>query len=649
MRAAGLHVAPACIFLSFTERGSITMNNSPNHQLEEHAWKVIEAAAQGYGIKASAITHDNYNRVWARDAVVTGLAILVNEKKSLYPSFLQSLQYLQKAAAPNGQIPSNVSIDSNGNITAVSYGGPVGRTDCSFWWTIGAINYLRRVNEDSLKSEVLIHTEKIFKLAESWEFNYQGLMHLPVSSNWADEYITGGYVLYDQLLRYWALYLAGDFFGRKEWSDQAIKIKISIKKHFCLEAELNQSLFTAAQREQLKSFQLSEGFISSFTATQIIKRYDCWSIALLILLNIPSEATVEVLWKALEKEWKKTGAGIPAFWPVIDEKDPYFEQLLYNHSYRFKNKPGHFHNGGIWPVTNSFLITALFAAGKPTEARQLLKGLSTKLNESVNDHPFPEYFDLYQQEPQGVNQLCYSASGYLLAQKAASSIADVMQALGLNMRVQWQQAETNARATAGRIIEQLAIPGSEVLTITIAGESGCGKTTLGRAMEQEFSLKGYKTLLFHQDDYFKLPPKQNHQQRVDDFSKIGVEEVSLDKLDEDIRKIKQQTENQLTIPVMNWVTDTREFKQIDIRDVQIVIIEGTYTTLLREADHRIFMSASHEQTKQNRINRNRETVTEFIERVLEKESGIIQSHRPLADIVLTPDGSLLLSSDSRAV
>ena len=80
------------------------MNSNPTHLLEDRAWQVIEAAAQGYGIKASAITHDNYNRVWARDAVVTGLAILANEKKSLYPSFLQSLQYLQKAAAPNGQI-----------------------------------------------------------------------------------------------------------------------------------------------------------------------------------------------------------------------------------------------------------------------------------------------------------------------------------------------------------------------------------------------------------------------------------------------------------------------------------------------------------------------------------------------------------------
>jgi hypothetical protein len=29
-------------------------------------------------------------------------------------------------------------------------------------------------------------------------------LYVPLSGNWADEYITDGYVLYDQLLRVWA-------------------------------------------------------------------------------------------------------------------------------------------------------------------------------------------------------------------------------------------------------------------------------------------------------------------------------------------------------------------------------------------------------------------------------------------------------------
>jgi hypothetical protein len=36
----------------------------------------------------------------------------------------------------------------------------------------------------------------------TWEFNNKGLLYVPLSGNWADEYITDGYVLYDQLLRF---------------------------------------------------------------------------------------------------------------------------------------------------------------------------------------------------------------------------------------------------------------------------------------------------------------------------------------------------------------------------------------------------------------------------------------------------------------
>jgi hypothetical protein len=32
-------------------------------------------------------------------------------------------------------------------------------------------------------------------------------LYVPLSGNWADEYITDGYVLYDQLLRVWAFVL----------------------------------------------------------------------------------------------------------------------------------------------------------------------------------------------------------------------------------------------------------------------------------------------------------------------------------------------------------------------------------------------------------------------------------------------------------
>lgn len=606
--------------------------------LETAAWQVIREASDEHGIRAAAQQQDNYRRIWARDSVVTGLAILLHDAPAFMPAFKASLLQLAEAAAPNGQIPSNVSLQSNGQIAAVSFGGPVGRTDASFWWIIGAVNYLQRIPEDAFRSTVLNQTEKIFHLAEAWEFNYQGLMHLPVSSNWADEYITGGYVLYDQLLRYWALLLAGECFQRTDWLAKADDVKLKIKQHYLLEAELDGSLFTQSQREQLQQQLNDPPFLCAFSATQLITRFDGWSIALLLMLNIPSESTKTRLLQALQKEWQACGIGLPAFWPVIEATDPEYQQLLSNHSYRFKNRPGHFHNGGIWPVVNGFLVSACYLIGETSMADALLHDLQTTLETHAITHPFPEYLDRTNHQPGGLSRLCFSAAGWLLAVQSRTQIQRLQQIMA-HPSQQKQDAATAAQQLARAVIGQIRPEPGRPLAISVAGESGCGKTTLALALQETLNAQGLKSVVLHQDDFFYLPPRQNHQQRLLDFAHIGPQEVNLLQLDETIRLIQQQETPLLTIPVMNWITDTREFKEMDVRHTAVIIVEGTYTSLLPSIGYRVFFSASYRQTRAQRIARNRETVTDFIEQVLEKESSIIQSHRDRADMVIRPDNS----------
>ena len=87
----------------------------------------------------------------------------------------------------------------------VSYGGLAGRVDAVTWFIIGICQYTFHTKDNSLivKYEEVI--EKAIQLLDAWEFNNKHLIYVPLSGNWADEYITDGYVLYDQLLRIWAL------------------------------------------------------------------------------------------------------------------------------------------------------------------------------------------------------------------------------------------------------------------------------------------------------------------------------------------------------------------------------------------------------------------------------------------------------------
>ncbi len=602
--------------------------------LKNAAIEVLKGASGNDGIKASSEETDNYNRIWARDSAVSSLAILTNQIKHLYPNIKASIVTLQNAANSNGQIPSNVSTDESETIKGVSFGGPVGRTDTSFWWLIMSISYLQQQEDLSLKSIVYEQAKKIFQLANSWEFNGKNLMYVPMSSNWADEYVTHGYVLYDQILRYWAQDLAGDYFNQEDWKIKAAIIKTAIKQHYLFEADLKNSLYTVAQHNQLQDFDLEHQFIASFSPGDRIERFDAWSVALLCILNIPSQKSAKKLEKAILNIFEESNQkGIPAFYPFINETDKLADFLKLNHHYRFKNHPGHFHNGGIWPVVNGFLIAGLQTAGFNKTAKLLMDALENNLQSTVVDYPFAEYFDFNEGHPNGVKNLCYSASGYLIAQQALNHQKDFRSYLFPNQQDEDKILEIINHQTQN-VIHKLALNTNNKYAISISGESGCGKTTLAKSIHKQLESTGWKVLVLHQDEYFKLPPKQNHDARLVDLNHIGPQEVRLPLLNEHIVNIKAGEHNFLNVPRMDWDSDTEQIKQLDIKNVDLIIVEGTYTSLLKNVDKRIFIDTNYQATRQNRVNRNRETVTEFIERVLQKESEIIQKHKELADLVL---------------
>lgn len=598
------------------------------------AIKVLMDASSDNLIKASLQETDNYNRVWARDTAVAALAIIAHEIKPLYKTIRSSLSVLKNAASVNGQIPSNVAVNEDSKIIDVSFGGPVGRADASFWWLITAIQLLQKESDEKLKSEIFQQANLIFKLADAWEFNGKHLMYLPMSSNWADEYVTHGYVLYDQILRYWALELAGSYYCNEEWKDKALLVKLAIKKHYLFETSVENSLYTKAQLNELKNFNLENKFIASFTPGDRVERFDFWSVGLILLLDIASEWSAKKLHIATQKIFNASfRKGIPAFYPIIKENDIHYHCIELNHNYNLKNYPGHFHNGGIWPIVNGFLIAGLKQQGFDETAEALQNAMLNNLVKADSYFSFAEYFDFDKVEPNGVKNLCYSASGYLIGYQSINFNSKLVENL-LCIQNKRKKLKHIIGSNIEEIVSKIELKKGIVQAISIAGESGCGKTTLSRFVKELLEIEGFKVLILHQDEYFYLPPKQNHQARLNNFSHIGPHEVKLGLIDEHIRIIKRGESQLLNTPHMNWLKSEEEVKCIDISAVDLILIEGTYTSLLATLDKRIFINTNYLDTRKNRANRNREEQTEFIEKVLKKEHDIISKHKDLASIIL---------------
>ncbi|MFW6261489.1 MAG: zeta toxin family protein [Spirochaetota bacterium] len=78
--------------------------------------------------------------------------------------------------------------------------------------------------------------------------------------------------------------------------------------------------------------------------------------------------------------------------------------------------------------------------------------------------------------------------------------------------------EEHHRSAARTIVDRLESDiraASRPYTITVAGESGSGKSETGTAIADECANRGLEACVFQQDDYFRLPPKSNDRTRLD--------------------------------------------------------------------------------------------------------------------------------------
>lgn len=367
----------------------------------QKAIEIIRKAITEEGILASAQQKDNYARVWARDAMMAGYAgILINDEK-IIAGLKKSIYTLAAHQAENGQIPSNVVNHK------ASYGTLVGRTDATTWWIVVTCEYIKKAQNDELKN---IFKNKIYKALsclKTWEYNQRGLVYSPLGGNWADEYVTSGYTLYDNILRYWALKNVSETYDDVELSNTAENVKKLILVNF-YKSDAHSAKYheTAYKKASGKPY-----FYASLNANGYDERFDLAGNALALLLDFnPDINAFSGYLHSLNKEFKHWM--LPAFYPVIFPGDEDWRLLENNYSYSFKNKPYHFHNGGSWPIFLGWLCLGLKQKGVRDIPEKILTQYEILMKEK-GEH-FREYYSTDNLLPLGTEQLCFSAAGYIL-------------------------------------------------------------------------------------------------------------------------------------------------------------------------------------------------------------------------------------------
>lgn len=375
---------------------------TPNKVLQKTDWlqrsiQLLRNACTPWGIKASLTDLDNYNAIFTRDAVMAGIGGILLNDEVIKEGLKNTLLNLKKIQGDQGQIASNFTI-KNGEVAKVSFGSLSPKIDSCTWYLVG-VGLL--IKDGVIKKEDFkISVEKTIDLLDAIEYNGKHLIYVPKGGNWADEYTFEGYILYDQVLRIWGLKLLASIFDNKEWADKATAILKTVEANY--------------------KDEKGEHFYASLYPGGVFEKFDLAGHSLigLILEKEHSFFTQTLEW--IEREFLAKQKFPPAFYPVIKEGEKDWETLKKFHLFGFKNKPYHYHNGGIWWIWIGWLAIVLKTWKKEEALNQLIHMSFTYLNQ-LEEFQFEEYISSDDLIPNGTKKLCYSATGVIflcLAKKA---------------------------------------------------------------------------------------------------------------------------------------------------------------------------------------------------------------------------------------
>jgi hypothetical protein len=334
-----------------------------------------------------------YPEPYTRDLMISSLGILLTGNVELIKSLQKTLETVARNQSPQGHIPSLVHDRQDR-----------GSSDCTPLFLI-ATALFRQVTGKKNFLEQAVRKAMVWMEHQS-PTNRVLVAQLP-TSDWRDEQWVLGYGLYVNTLVYAYLHL----FGRHRRA-----------------AELKEQMGRFFVRSDRQNRHIHEGLVLpnkpyyALWAYKVYRseRFDLLGNSIAILTGLASTARARriISWVETEcRSMRKNGDLAvnlpPNFFPYIRPEDPDWVAR-----YAKYNKPGEYHNGGIWPFVCGFYVAALVAAGKHELAAKKLIDLTELLRPAKAadvEFGFNEWIKAQDGVLHGEDWQSWSAAMYLYA------------------------------------------------------------------------------------------------------------------------------------------------------------------------------------------------------------------------------------------
>jgi hypothetical protein len=374
------------------------MKTSDQQQIDEAKKAAIEVLlhnAHGpfHGLPRTAGW--GYPEPYTRDLMFSILGIAVSGNRKLMDSIRKVLETLAKNQTKHGHIPSLVHDREDR-----------GSSDTTPLFLM-AVGIFRKVTgEKDFLSEAV---EKALTWMDYQSPSDRNMIAQQPTSDWRDEQWVTGYGLFVNTIAYSYLRLLGK-------NDKADSMYYEMSR-FTITGGITHGHVHEGLVVKHKPYY-------AFWSYKIYssERFDLLGNSFAILSGIasPTRAADMISWIEEECQNMRKNGDLaidlpPNFFPYIKPEDPDWIPR-----YAIYNKPGEYHNGGIWPFVCGVYVAALVAAKKYGLAREKLMAL-TKLIKSSNNAKltfgFNEWIKAQNGKPMGQDWQTWSAALYLYAAK----------------------------------------------------------------------------------------------------------------------------------------------------------------------------------------------------------------------------------------
>ncbi|MFT6810571.1 MAG: uridine kinase [Saprospiraceae bacterium] len=137
------------------------------------------------------------------------------------------------------------------------------------------------------------------------------------------------------------------------------------------------------------------------------------------------------------------------------------------------------------------------------------------------------------------------------------------------------------------LLDGSQLPKSKMV-VTICGESGSGKFVTAMCLVKTLQEKGFNAIVLNQDGFFHLPPMENSAKRNSEISWVGPQEVDLESMQSVIDDFKNG-KSVLNIRIVDYRENEISEEQLNVNDIDVLVVEGTYAFLLEGTDTKIFI------------------------------------------------------------